>query len=318
MRMLVTGGAGFIGAHVCAALARAGHEVLVVDNLSSGRVEQLPAGVRCIATDILAADLSATFSDFAPEVVVHLAAQISVSQSLEFPMHDLRTNLLGTVNVLEAAHKAGARRVVFSSSAAVYGAPAELPVREGTAKEPMSPYGLSKLTGEDYVRMLCAKFGLSHAVLRFGNVYGPLQVPEGEAGVVAIFCRCALEGRSPVINGDGLQTRDFIYVGDVAEAVRLAAEAEQRVATWNVGSGRPISVTELWNQIRRAAQAVGLRFDTGAAPQYGPGRPGDIRDSYLDISRIAAELGWAAKTDLPSGLQTTLRWALENLSGKVV
>lgn len=318
MRILVTGGAGFIGAHVCTALLRSGHDVLVADDLRTGRAEQVPAGARVEVSDIEGVALTEVFARFAPEVVVHLAAQISVAQSVAFPMNDLRTNVMGTVNVLEAAHKTGVRRVVFSSSAAVYGAPAELPVREVTPKAPMSPYGLSKLTGEEYVRMLCAGFGLTHAVLRFGNVYGPLQVPEGEAGVVAIFCHRALQGRRPVIHGDGLQTRDFVYVEDVADAVRMAAESERREGTWNVASGQPITVNELWDQIRLAALAVGIQFDEGFAPQHGPERPGDIRHSYLDVTRIGADLGWAAETSLAAGLQKTLEWALGQSRSKVV
>lgn len=317
MRIIVTGGAGFIGAHVCASLLRVGHEVLVVDNCSTGRADQVPAGAQLVVADV-EEDLGQVFAGFAPEVVVHLAAQISVSHSVAQPMQDLRTNLLGLVNVLEAAHKAGARRIVFSSSAAVYGSPAELPVREETAKAPMSPYGLSKLTGEEYVRMLCAGFGMTHAVLRFGNVYGPLQIPEGEAGVVAIFCHRALQGLRPTIFGDGLQTRDFVYVADVAEAVRTATESDRPGATWNVASGRPITVNDLWEQIREAAAAVGVAFPAGSDPQYGPDRPGDIRDSYLDVTRIATDLGWTAHTDLARGLQATMEWGLGKLRHKVV
>jgi UDP-glucose 4-epimerase len=319
LRVLVTGGAGFIGSHVIGALQRAGHGVLVVDNLSTGRKENVPGRIQLVVKDICDPDLFEVFAEHAVDTVVHLAAQISVARSIVSPVADIATNLLGTVNVLTAAQRAGVRRILFSSSAAIYGNPAELPIREDAPKLPLSPYGLSKLTGEAYVRMLATHYGLSHAILRFSNVYGPGQMPEGEAGVVAIFCHHVLQGQVPTIYGDGGQTRDLVYVGDVAEAVRLAAESVQHVGTWNVGTGRALSIRNLWQEVWIAAHAVGLSPNAALLePEYGPGRPGDIRDSYLAVDQIQQALGWVAKTDLAEGLRLTLQLPLSRLGDKAV
>lgn len=309
MRILVTGGAGFIGRHTCNCLLENGHEVIVVDNFSTGRPEWVAGGARVIEADITAPDLTDLTVRLQPDAVVHLAAQTSVSQSVSAPHEDAHTNIVGTVNVLRAAAAAGVRRLVFASSAAVYGEPESLPLKEDARAEPLSPYGLSKQTGEAYIRMVTNAHGISYTILRFSNVYGPGQTADGEAGVVAIFCDKAMRGEAPTIHGDGAQTRDFVYVGDVAEAVRLALESDRPADTFNVSTGDPVSVLGLWGEIRRAMAELVPQMPV-SEPRLGPERPGDIRHSYLDHGQIRTFLGWEPRVALPAGLVATLRGRL--------
>ena len=314
MHVLLTGGAGFVGSHACRRLLAAGHSVTVVDNLATGRAEAVPAGARLVVEDIASLDLMGLARDLRPDAVVHLAAQISVSHSVADPLADARTNIQGTINVLEAARASGARRIVFASSAAVYGMPDQLPVTEETPVAPISPYGLSKATAESYIRTLGARYGIAHAILRFANVYGPGQTPEGEAGVVAIFCDKVLKGVAPTIFGDGLQTRDFVYVGDVAEAILLALESNRPALTAHVSTATEVSVNQLWALCRQAAERLASPERASQIrtlePVYGPERPGDIRFSALDNRRIAEMLGWRPQVALAEGLMRTLQSAL--------
>lgn len=322
VHVLVTGGAGFIGGHTCTLLLAAGHRVSVVDNLATGRRENVPAGAQLIVADVTHPELAGICADLRFDAVVHLAAQISVSHSVADPMGDARTNIEGTLNVLEAARAGGARTFVFASSAAVYGVPEALPLTEAAAARPLSPYGLSKLTAESYIRMFTPAHGMRHAILRLANVYGPGQSPAGEAGVVAIFCDRIAHGLATLIHGDGEQTRDFIYVGDVAAAIGLAAASGRPAETFNVGTGSAISVNELWHSVRGAAarrtgpdQAAGLQLLTAV---YGAAREGDIRHSYLSNTRIREFLGWHPQVDLQTGLSRTLNAQRAGAANKAV
>jgi UDP-glucose 4-epimerase len=299
VRALVTGGAGFIGSHLVDVLVAAGDEVTVVDHRTSetnleGAIERGARLVREDVTDVPA--MHATFAQARPEAVYHLAAQIDVRRSVEDPAMDAHQNVGGTAAVLEAARAAGARRVVMASTAAVYGDPAQLPIGEDTAIAPLAPYGASKAAAESYLALSSRVYGLSTLALRMSNVYGPRQDPHGEAGVIAIFCAAAAEGRPVTIFGDGTQTRDFVYVEDVVQAFAAAGRTDERGAI-NVSTGVETSLLEL-------AAALGL--DASA----GPGRIGEIARSILDPSAAAARLGWSARTPLAEGLRRTLAWLM--------
>ncbi len=301
----MTGGAGFIGSHVVDALLERGDEVVVVDDLSTGRRENLTAaitrGAELVEGDIRdAALVSAALERRRPEVVFHLAAQIDVRRSVTDPVFDLSVNVGGTVNLLEAARDAGSPRFVFASTGgAIYGEGAglDLPLDETAACHPDAPYGQSKLAAEGYASLYGRLYGLSATSLRLGNVYGPRQDPLGEAGVVAIFCGALLSERTPRVFGDGHQTRDYIYVGDVVEAFLAAAAADSN-GTYNVGTGVETSVLELGELI---AEACDRRFE----PEMAPARPGEVQRIAIDSRRAATELGWRARTALAEGLRET-------------
>lgn len=299
MRILVTGGAGFLGSHVVDWLLRAGHGVTVLDNLSA------PAARRRPGTPFLQADvcnpLDGLLAAARPEAVVHLAAQVSVPAAVADPRNDLAVNGLGTVNLLAAAARAGARKLIFVSSAAVYGVPEALPLTEDSPTRPVSPYGLSKLTAENYVRLLGDQYGLAWTILRPANLYGPLQVSGGDGAVVPAFLQRFLAGQDPVIHGDGTQTRDFVHVADMAAAI-AAALARADGLTLNVGSGIATSVLSLWQHL---AGLLGWR----RPPVFGAPRPGDIPHSVLASAAARQHLGWAPRVPLAAGLAETLAWA---------
>ena len=305
MTTLVTGGAGFIGSNLVDALVAQGERVVVVDGLSTGRRENLDGALAAGAvlheldvTDAVA--LRELTAAERPEVVFHLAAQIDVRRSVEDPAADARINVEGTINVLAAAHASGARRVVFSATGgAVYGEADEVPTPEGAPELPLAPYGQAKLTGEGYCALFTRLHGLSTIALRYANVYGPRQDPLGEGGVIAIFCGCLASGRTPTIFGDGLQTRDFVYVGDVVEANLLAARS-QRNGSYNVGTGVETSVLDL------VAALDGLGAGPPLAPRHEAARAGEVRRSCLDPARAGEALGWCARTSLADGLRGTL------------
>ncbi|HEY8486515.1 MAG TPA: NAD-dependent epimerase/dehydratase family protein [Limnochordales bacterium] len=301
-RVVVTGGAGFIGSHVAEAFRAEGWAVAVADDLSRGRQSAVPPDAELWVVDVGTARFAELVAAFRPDVVVHLAAQVSVAASVEQPQEDARRNVLGTVAVARAAWQAGARRLVAASSAAVYGIPHRLPVPEEHPLQPLSPYGVSKLATEQYVRVLAEQAGREWCVLRYANVYGPRQRSEGEAGVVAVFARAALRGQSLPVHGDGGQTRDFVFVADVAEAtLRAACVPRAAGQVFNVGTGRETAVLELARRLWAAAGRDGevpLRFE--------PPRPGDVRRSVLDVGRAARELGWQARVELERGLVLTL------------
>ena len=300
-KILVTGGAGFIGSHVVDAYVAAGHEVIVVDNLNTGRRENVHPQARLVEMDLLDPSLVELFQAERPAVVNHHAANPSVSLSVREPAFDARQNILATLNVLEAARQAEVGHVIYiSSGGAMYGNPEYLPADEEHPSNPVSPYALSKHTGERYVRLYGLEHGLHWTSLRYANVYGPRQDPLGEAGVIAIFCQNLLDGRALEIHWDGEQTRDFVYVGDCARANLLALEASEHQA-YNVGTGVGTSINELFSTL---LEVTGYRVE----PRRGPRRPGDARDSYLDCTHIERDLGWRAEVSLRQGLARTWDW----------
>jgi UDP-glucose 4-epimerase len=301
VRAVVTGGAGFIGSTLVDELLARGDEVHVVDNLSAGKREQVAAAATLHVLDIRE-PLADALADVRPEVVFHLAAQVDVRVSVADPAGDARTNVIGTVNVLELARAHDAQVVFASTGGAIYGECDERPARENDERRPLSPYGTSKLAGEEYLATWNRLHGTRHVALRLGNVYGPRQDPHGEAGVVAIFLSRIAEGRSGTIFGDGAQTRDYIFVGDVVRAFAAAAGAGGGV--FNVGTGIETSVLELWEASRRAA-------GIDAAVTHDPPRLGELARSCLDPSRAAQELGWRAEVTLAEGLRRTWEWIRE-------
>lgn len=300
MRIVVTGGAGFIGSHVVDAYITAGHQVIVVDDLSTGKREQINPAAQLVEMNINGPELTDFFLTERPDVVNHHAANASVSVSVRRPIFDGTQNILGTINLLEAARKAGVRKFIYvSSGGAMYGDPEYLPEDEEHPANPVSPYALSKHTGERYVRVYGLEHGLRWTSLRYANVYGPRQDPLGEAGVVAIFCQNLLDGVSPTIHWDGDQTRDFCFVGDCARANLLALEAGDGQA-YNVGTGVGTSINTLFGTLSEVASR-------SVTPQHGPRRPGDARHSYLNCGKAKRDLNWQAEVSLHEGLAQTWR-----------
>ncbi len=295
MRAAVTGGAGFIGSHVVDALVERGDEVHVVDNFATGRRENLNAAAAVHEQDIRE-PLSPLFGEIRPELVVHLAAQADVGTSVERPLFDADVNVLGTVNVLEAARSHDAQLIFSSTGGAIYGE-CERPAREEDERRPLSPYGTAKLAAEEYLATWNRLYGTRHVALRFANVYGPRQLPKLEGGVVAIFADRLRAGERVTIFGDGEQTRDYVYVGDVVAAV-LAAAGRDGGGVFNVGTGAETSVNELFEACRRVAAVE-------AEATHAPARAGDVLRSVLDVTRAERELGWRPRTRLEEGLRLT-------------
>ena len=298
MRSLVTGGAGFIGSHLADALVARGDDVVIVDDLSSGKREQVPAGAELVVRDIRSG-LDDLFRDAGAEVCFHLAAQMDVRVSVARPDFDAEVNVLGTVRVLEAARASRARVIFASTGGAIYGE-CERPAREDDELRPIAPYGVSKLAGEEYLAAYGRLYGAGHVSLRYGNVYGPRQNPHGEAGVVAIFFERLSNGERPRVFGDGRQTRDYVHVEDIVKAT-LAAE---RVAggVFNVGTGLETTVLDLLAACLRAAGSE-------TEPEFAPERLGELERSVLDPARAERELGWRPEWTLEDGLRQTWKWA---------
>lgn len=295
MRAVVTGGAGFIGSHVAEALLARGDDVTVVDDLSNGKRENVPDGARLVVADIRDGGLGPVFEKARPEVVFHLAAQVDVRVSVERPAHDASVNVIGTVAVLEAARGVGAQVVFSSTGGAIYGE-CDGPAPESAERRPLAPYGVSKLAGEEYLAAYNRLYETSNVSLRYGNVYGPRQDPHGEAGVVAIFLGALAKGQAPRIFGDGLQTRDYTYAGDVARASLAAAGHAGGV--FNVGTGLETSVVELYELCRTVS---GSPLEAVEAPA----RLGELQRSVLDVRLAERELGWRAEVPLEEGLRLT-------------
>jgi UDP-glucose 4-epimerase len=309
-RALVTGGAGFIGSHVADLFIENGYEVEIIDDLSSGKLENVPESVELHETSVTTFDAAAAVLRGKFDVLVHLAAQMDVRRSVAEPVFDASINIRGMLNILEAVRHSGRKtRVVFTSTGgAIYGDFNTPPNFETYPKEPESPYAISKLAAEYYLTYYGRMHGLEHAAVRFGNVYGPRQDPHGEAGVVAIFCNRILEGKPLTIYGDGLQTRDYVYVGDVAAAVWCAAHVALPPAgpmdtrAFNIGTGIGTSVVEL---ARLLQEAAGSNVDV----EFAPRRPGEQQESFLNVDKARELLGWEPKVSLAEGLAKTFAWA---------
>jgi len=306
MRILVTGGAGFIGSNLVHTLLSGGHDVAVIDDLSTGSPANLDPRAFFRKIDILDDELGALVEEIEPEAVVHLAAQASVAVSLRDPQRDRAVNAEGTRRVAEAAKKAGARKIISASSAAVYGEPVELPLREDSPTNPTNPYGASKLEAEGLLAKELAGSQVDFASFRFSNVYGPRQDAAGEGGVVAIFCDRIHRDIAPVILGDGSQTRDFIFVGDIVGAIVAAlftdvTLAQDTGAAYNISTGQRTSVESLLMSLRMASGYLG-------AVEYQPAREGDIVHSVLDPGRAASVFDWHANVALETGIALTWRW----------
>lgn len=303
MKILVTGGAGFIGSHLMRYLTERGDEAVALDNLSVGSRKNLPEGVELITADVLSPEFGEIVAKGKYEAIVHLAGQTMVNRSIDDPPFDTKENVVGTVNVLEAARRANVRRVIFASSAAIYGnvSEEELPVKETKKPLPTSFYGLSKLTAEKYFELYQRVFGLDYVILRFANVYGERQGEGGEGGVISIFAQNIVKGEGITIFGDGEQTRDFIYAGDVASAIGAALLSEEVNAAYNVSTQTETSLRELVSILSNIA---GHRI----IPQYAPERPGDIYKSMLSNGRAKLGLNWKPKITLEEGLKMTYNY----------
>jgi UDP-glucose 4-epimerase len=297
---LATGGAGFIGSHLVDALLQRGDEVIVIDDLSSGTRQNLNPDVEFHQLDIRSRQAADLVQRRRPEAIVHHAAQMSVSRSVREPAFDADVNLMGSINLLEAARQVEARFIFASTGGALYGDADILPTPETYPAWPVSPYGVSKLAFEHYLHCYGVQHGLGYTALRYANVYGPRQNPHGEAGVVAIFCLNLLSGEPPTVNGDGKQTRDFIHVADVVQANLAALDGNQR-GHFNVGTGRPCDINTLFEMVER-------RMGVSLGKRHGPPRPGDQRRSVLDSSLIAEKLGWRPGLSLEEGVADTVDW----------
>lgn len=307
MKVLVTGGAGFIGSHLVDRLIQEGHEVVVVDNLLTGKRRNLNKEARFYKLDIQSSRLERVFSRERPLLVMHLAAQVDLRRSVEDPIFDAQVNILGTLNLLEQAVKYGTRKVIFSSSGgAIYGEQDVFPAPESHPIRPLSPYGISKLNGEQYLAYYQRVSGIQHVILRYSNVYGPRQDPDGEAGVVAIVTGKMLAGEQPIINGNGRQTRDFVFVDDVVEA-NLAVMGKEVQGIYNVGTAEETSVNDLFRLLVELTNA-------NCKELHGPAKKGEQARSVVDISRLRQELGWEPKVPLREGLKRTVEFFRERAS----
>jgi UDP-glucose 4-epimerase len=300
VRIIVTGGAGFIGSHIVDAYLAAGHDVLVLDSLwehGGGRRANVPDRASFVHMDVRDENVGRIFAEFKPDIVSHHAAQHSVAISARDPIYDAQVNVVGTLNVLESAVKVGARKVIFASSGATFGNPEKLPIADDTPQLPTSPYGITKMVTEHYLRFYKAERGLDFTALRYGNVYGPRQDPNGEAGVISIFIGKFLDKQGVRIDWDGEQTRDYVYVGDVA---RANVEALERGSggCYVIGTGVKTSVNAIY---RALVEISGFEAPIAHAPR----RPGDPRDAQFDASRARKDLGWSATTKLIDGMRET-------------
>jgi UDP-glucose 4-epimerase len=302
MRILVTGGAGFIASHIAERFVALGHEVLILDNLLTGQRSNLPSGAELAEVDIASPEAAQVVQTFHPEVIAHHAAHADVRQSVEDPIHDTRVNVLGTVALLDAAVRAGVRKLIFASSGgAIYGDPDVVPCTEEHVTRPLSPYAASKAAGEVYLQTFSRVHGLDFTALRYPNVYGPRQHPYTEEGqVVALFARLMLQGKRPTIFGTGEQARDFVFVADIVDANVCALDRGSREVL-NIGWGRGLTVNALTEQLRRITGYSG-------EVTYAPARPGEVFRIALDASRARAVLGWEPKTPLEEGLRATVEW----------
>ncbi len=301
MKIIVTGGAGFIGSHIVDACVDAGHEVIVLDDLSSGRRDNINPKARLEQFDIRSPEAARLIESEKPDIIDHHAAQMNVRRSVEDPSFDADVNLLGFINLLEAARKADCKRIVFASSGgAVYGEPGKFPTPEDEPTRPICPYGVSKLAGEQYLFYYQRVYGLEYIALRYANVYGPRQDPHGEAGVIAIFCQQLLAGKDVTINDDGLQTRDYVYVADVV-AANMAAITGSFVGAVNIGTGVETTVVELYERVKQRAGGPGTS-------SHVPAKAGELRRSAVDAGAAGAAFGWKPRFSLDEGFDATVEF----------
>ncbi|MCC6267208.1 MAG: NAD-dependent epimerase/dehydratase family protein [Dehalococcoidia bacterium] len=299
MRILVSGGAGFIGSHIVEAYLAAGHEVAVVDNLATGRRANVARGATLHEVDLHARELERIFAEFRPEVVNHHAAQASVKVGNADPVHDLEVNGGGTARLLQLCVENGVRKVIYSSSGGtVYGEPRSLPVAEDHPIAPRSNYGTSKYVGELYVQLAARTAGIDYTIFRYGNAFGPRQDPHGEAGVIAIFTGLMLAGQPCTIDGDGEQKKDYLYVGDIARANLLALDGGSGLVA-NIGTGVGITVNHIFQVLAEATENT-------IAARYGPPRAGDVRNFWLDCALAKRELGWEPDVSFEEGVRLTV------------
>ena len=307
MKILVTGGAGFIGSHLVDLLIGKNHEVAIIDNLSTGRRENINPKAKFLEADITDFEkIEEIFQNEKPEVVYHFAAQIDVRKSVADPIFDAQTNILAGLNLINLAQKYGAQKFIFSSTGgAIYGDTDQRPTTEVHSEWPLSPYGIAKLTTDKYLNYYNQIHGLKYTSLRYGNVYGPRQNPHGEAGVVAIFLNKMLNDQQPTINGDGLQTRDYVFVADVARANLAALENFDQVGVYNVGTGIETDVNQLFQEINQ-------NFSNKFQEQHGPAKIGEQKTSCLDHAKIKKDLGWEPQVNFTKGIKKTFEWFRKN------
>ncbi|MFH1941294.1 MAG: NAD-dependent epimerase/dehydratase family protein [bacterium] len=304
MKILVTGGAGFIGSHITDSFIEQGHDVVILDNLSMGRMENIHPKAKFYLMDIRAKECGKVFEREKFDVVCHHAAQMDVRVSVEDPIFDADVNVLGTLNILQNCVRFGVQKVLFASTGgAVYGEQETFPCGEDHPNRPVSPYGITKLTVEKYLFYYNIQFGLKYVILRYANIYGPRQNPHGEAGVVAIFCKRLLAGEQPVINGDGKQTRDYVYVGDVVRANILGLTYEKN-ETFNIGTAIETDVNELFRHLNTMTGG-------SAEEKHGPEKMGEQKRSVISFKKAKKLLGWNPEVDLKEGLKRTVRYFRE-------
>jgi UDP-glucose 4-epimerase len=301
LKILITGGAGFIGSNVADGLVSEGYETVIVDDLSNGHQENIPQKAKFYRADIRDSGLEEVFKKEKPDIVIHNAAQLSVRISVEDPLKDADINVMGGLNLIDISRRYGVKKVIFASSGGtIYGEQERFPADESHPEMPVSPYGVAKLSTEHYLYCYYRVYGLEYISLRYANIYGPRQDPYGEAGVVAIFSKRILEGRSPIINGDGLQTRDYTYVGDVVR-VNLAAVRSDFVGPVNIGTGVETDVVTLFNILKSVS-------GKDIEPEYGPPKSGEQKRSVLDCSLAEKVFGWKPEVPIEEGLKLTYGW----------
>ncbi|MDP3882999.1 MAG: GDP-mannose 4,6-dehydratase [Candidatus Staskawiczbacteria bacterium] len=299
--ILITGGVGFIGSHLVDKLIKDGHGVAIIDNLSTGRKENLNSNAVFYGLDIQSPEVSEVFEKEKPEIIFHYAAQIDVRKSVEDPIESAKTNILGSLNILENCRKFGVKKIVFASTGgAIYGEADVIPTPESYTARPVSPYGIEKLIVEHYLDFYKKECGLDYLILRFANVYGPRQNSKGEAGVIAIFCDNILDGKNPIINGDGKQTRDFVFVNDVVSCNILGLE-KNKTGVFNVGTGKETDINAIFQKINGF-------FGSKDKEIHVPAKKGEQQRSCLDIKKAERDLGWHPECKLEDGLKQTIKW----------
>ncbi|MDA8402184.1 MAG: NAD-dependent epimerase/dehydratase family protein [Deltaproteobacteria bacterium] len=307
MKILLTGGAGFIGSHVTDELIAKGNDVVIIDNLSTGFEYNINPKAKFVKTDITDfKKIENIFAEESPEIIYHFAAQIDVRKSVSDPLFDAETNIMGTLNLIKLSSDFKIKKFIFSSTGgAIYGDTDVRPTPENHPEWPLSPYGIAKLATDKFLNYYNEIFGLKYVSLRYGNVYGPRQNPHGEAGVVAIFLNKMLKGEQPIINGDGDQTRDYVYVEDVVKANILALENIDKVGIYNVGTSIEISVNDLFKEINK-------NFDNKYKEVHGPAKLGEQKTSCLNYEKIKKDMNFIPKTDFSEGIKETYKWFLLN------